>query len=81
MLGHTIRSKASDPISQCILKYPSVDENPEMDMQAMNIPDKFRVGRPTTNWIRDTMQHVWNKWSWCGRYGHSNFKYRDPQHV
>eukprot|EP00973_Karenia_brevis_P093582 12417989-Karenia_brevis.AAC.1 len=52
-----------------------------MDMQAMNIPDKFRAGRPKTKWIRDTMQQVWNKWSRCGGYGQSNFKYRDPQHV
>ena len=61
--------------------HPNPEQTPN-DEQALNVPTKFRVGRPRINWMRDTLQHIWYKWSWCGGFDqHTKFNFRDQTRL
>ena len=68
-IGHICRAEKKDPIRKVIWTH-SEGEN-----ATLNIPDKFRVGRPRMCWIRTHLEIIWERFKYLsGENGKFNFR-------
>ena len=67
-IGHICRAEKKDPIRQVIWTHAEGDAT-------LNIPDKFRVGRPRMCWIRTHLEIIWERFKHLsGENGKFNFR-------
>ena len=64
-IGHIFRSSTDDSIRKIIWthKAPKDTQKGEQQDATLNIPEKFRFGRPRTCWIRIHVETIWEKYA------------------
>ena len=70
-IGHLCRANCDDPVRKVIWTHAEGED------ATLNIPSKFRVGRPRMCWIRTYLEKIWDKFKYlAGENGKFNFKNR-----
>ena len=73
-IGHICRAGREDPVRKVIWAHA------EGENATLNIPSKFRVGRPRMCWIRTHLEKIWDKFKYLG--GESGkFNFRNKTHL
>ena len=81
-IGHIFRADTKDPVRKVLWKHKSPKETQEgenKDVQ-LNLPEKFRVGRPRTCWIRTHLEIIWDRYKYLGGY-EGKFQFRSQDHL
>ena len=81
-IGHIFRADTKDPVRKVLWKHKAPKERTEgeNDDAKLNIPKKFRVGRPRTCWIRTHLEIVWERWKYMGGY-EGKFQFKSQEHL
>eukprot|EP00973_Karenia_brevis_P086279 11964419-Karenia_brevis.AAC.1 len=55
LMGHLFRANTNDPMRKATLLHQHTENFPNPSPPGLNLPPKFRVGRPRVNWARDVL--------------------------
>ena len=80
-MGHVFRAEKGDPVRDTVLLHEKQQAG-NYSTPELNIPKKFRVGRPRTCWVRNTLSKIWEQFKWFGGYeANVRFNFKDPAHI
>ena len=81
-IGHIFRTDTRNPVGKVLWKHRSPQETQlgENRDVKLNLPKKFRVGRPRACWIRTHLEILWERYKYLGGY-EGKFQLKSQEHL